>query len=259
MSSDQYRFEQFLAFLKDPHIQKYPNLSLGKSIHVSCNKLGFDESCFIADLLPYAINIMESGIFYKGKLKGRKISNQYRLYNIDNLEALVLGAVIIIDEALYGHLKLPSSPSSEIRREYEAGNVSEDVYDWFFDDEETQDLKTLLFHYDNVSEIILAYKGARPEKVIKIREELESMVSNTIRKMPISPSRFPICLTLLLGLFKKFVPDAPKQTIAARVQDVLTILKEDSLKNFEKTLGQDAIRKRLELKTDFEIEVHFVG
>jgi hypothetical protein len=245
--SAESSFNQFLAFLKDHQNQRYLDFSPRGGIFIESPKFSFHESRSVLAIQPIAITIMESGIFYEGKLKGRKISNKYRLYNIDNLEALVLGAGVIIDEALYGHLKPQSVPPSEIRREYEAGNISEEEYEVYFCDEVSGNLKSFLLYYDNVSKIILEYKGARPEKVAKIHRELESMITKTLTKLPPPPSFFPEAILTIIGLFKKCVPMAPDQTLAARITGLLY--------KFNIEVKEETIRKKLQTEGPFDIKV----
>lgn len=157
------------------------------------------------------IQIMESSIFREGKLKGRKISGKYRLYLIENIKELIVEVVKILN----------GLESLKERKQTVA-----------------QEFDSILSEYDKLSKIVLECKGVRPEKVKAIRDDLSVMKNRTLIKLiPIS-SLPPEIMPSLIAIFKKYVPTAPNQTIAARISELL------------KTAGfdvkQETIRKKLQ-------------
>jgi hypothetical protein len=165
----------------------------------------------IGNNFSLTIQIMESGIFREGKLKGRKISGKYRLYPIENIKELIIEVVKILNGL-------------------ESLKEREQTVDQQFD--------SILNEYDKLSKIVLECKGIRPEKVKAIRDDLAVMKNRTLMKLiPIS-SLPPEIMPSLIAIFKKYVPTAPNQTIAARISELL------------KTAGfdvkQETIRKKLQ-------------
>jgi hypothetical protein len=157
------------------------------------------------------IQFMESGIFREGKLKGRKISEKHRLYPIDNIKEFLIEVVKILN----------GLESMKVREK-----------------KVTQEFDSILSEYDKLSKIVLECKGVRPEKVKAIRDDLAVMKNRTLIKLtPISSLPTEI-MPSLIALFKKYIPTAPNQTIAARISELLKIAGFD--------VKQETIRKKLQ-------------
>jgi hypothetical protein len=157
------------------------------------------------------IQIMESSIFREGKLKGRKISGKYRLYPIGDIREFIIELVKMLNRLEY----------MKERKQRVA-----------------QKFDSILTNYDELSKIVLESKGVRPEKVKSIWHDLAIMKDRTLDKLgPISnlPSEI---MPSLIDLFKKYIPTAPNQTIAARISDLLKIV------GFQ--VNQETIRKKLQ-------------
>jgi hypothetical protein len=159
----------------------------------------------------YAIAILESGIFLDGKLKGRPVGKKFRLFNIESPFQFVFESGMIFS------VWIKTQDSQQMFAEASYG---------------------LLEHFDNVSRKVLKYKGIRPEKVKAIRHELVAMQEKTINKLSrLKGPTYDLVLSLI-PKFKKYIPTAPNQTIAARIQDLLKIV--------GLHVEQETIRKRIQ-------------
>jgi hypothetical protein len=206
----EFQFDEWLDYLKyvksayegyEPDISNISDEEIEEQEFF--NSIGYNFSL--------TIQIMESGVFREGNLKGRKISNKYKLYPIENLKDFLIDVVKI----------LSGLESTKERKQTIA-----------------QKFDSILNNYDELSKIVLECKGVRPEKVKAIRHGLAIMKDRTISKLiPISnlPSD---TISSLISLFKKCIPAAPNQTISTRISELLRIV------GFQ--VNQETIRKKLQ-------------
>jgi hypothetical protein len=86
----QERFNRLLSFLKDPQGNPHPTLALDGSIFLggrSCTTI------MVNDCLQEAIEVMESGLFHQGCLKGNQKTDDFP---IDQLEHFVLQLAAVV-------------------------------------------------------------------------------------------------------------------------------------------------------------------
>jgi hypothetical protein len=159
----------------------------------------------------YAIAILESGIFRDCKLKGRPIGGKFRLYPIESPFQFVIESGMIF--------------SIWIRTRDQQQMFADASYG-------------LLEHFDDVSREVLKYRGVRPEKVKAIRQKLVAMREKTISKLSRIKGPTYDLVSALIPKFKQYMPTAPNQTIAARIQDLLKIV--------DLHVEQETIRKRIQ-------------
>jgi hypothetical protein len=105
----------------------------------------------------------------------------------------------------------------------------------------TLNFESLLSKYDELSKVVLEYKGVRPEKMKAIRHDLAVMKDRTLSKLNPMSSLPPDIVPLLINSFKKHVSSAPNQTIAARISELLKISGFD--------VKQETVRKKLQTQT----------
>jgi hypothetical protein len=151
--------------------------------------------------IPEQLKIMESGIFYEGQLRGRQStgrSRDYAKYQIYNIEGFVFDVVYNIYD-LKGNITKKYFDVKIFCSEFESSNYDSMI--------------TLLRKRFGISTV------KKMEYIKKIVMEFESELLSEMRndtKKPIYKNVQPI-----FDVFKHYIPDAPNQTIADRISELL--------------------------------------
>jgi Asp-tRNA(Asn)/Glu-tRNA(Gln) amidotransferase C subunit len=205
----EFDFDEWVDYLKyaasyegyEPDISDISDEEAEEQIFLS--KIGYN--------FPLTIQIMESGIFREAKLKGRKISEKYRLYPIEDIKEFIIELVNILNRL---------ENMKERKQRF------------------THQFESIISEFDLLSKMVLECKGVRPEKLKAIRHDLAVMKDKTLNKLnPVSSLPSNIIPTLI-NLFKKYIQNAPNQTIATRISELLKIV------DFQ--VNQETIRKKLQ-------------
>lgn len=222
MDNSQERYDQLLALIEAPFDNSHPMFYVPTpiiddngyyhGISVTFHKNNFEIN-MSDELQKIIIDILKSGIFRDGKLRGRKITSVYRVYSIIDLERTVITAAEYIDYAIKAKEKNPLF----------------NKFEWH--------LVEINNSLDTISEIIEELASSRLRKSLqKIRDELSKLSTDTKKKMP--PTSNFTSLDSLIRLLKEKIPDAPDLTLSARLRELL--------KKFGFDIKEETIRKRLQ-------------
>ena len=178
-------------------------------------------------LSPYSAEIMESGIFYKGGLKGKKLEvsgpPQYQIFSISNFDKLVENLsmkVMTFEEvaAIQAEKKIIENKFEKVKQDF---------------------LK--------LEENLKLHLGSgAATKIEKMRGEIMSWKHDILKKIvstPISPLGFELAAQLA-----SFVPDAPDLIIAKRTNDLLEALGKEPISSRTLKSKISKLRKRPEKK-----------
>jgi len=168
------RFDQLLSFLKDPQAHPHPAITLEDRIYVNRGTL---IPLRVKVFSQEAIEIMESGMFHQGLLKGNRRTPDVA---INNLEALIMEAAA----AFYLSKK----------------QLSDSLWPYYLDsDGQPQVIEhTLITAHNNMMkafeefrEIVLnppppVIRGKsliRPDKMLRICDDLDVLLSKALNKV----------------------------------------------------------------------------
>jgi hypothetical protein len=167
------------------------------------------------DQVNLAIEIINSNIIIDGKLKGRNISGIYKTYEITDFLGFISEASTILNKVIYikGYIQC-------VNKQFES----------------------MIAKYDELSKIMLEYKGVRPKTVNNIRSNLIDIQDNTLSKMTPKIKLSKDIIPLLINLFKKHIPGAPDERIAICIRELLKIVSSE-----EFIVTEGAIRKQIQL------------
>lgn len=163
--------------------------------------------------------ITKCGIFHMNKLKGRKISNKYRTYDIESVNTLI------------NQLKSIFIGWQQMQHRYEE-IVTEDVAERAF-----QEINKCLEKIAGISRA--TYQDSSPH-INRIKQELGKLKRKITPHLPASLWAYPnksMLINNLIHTLLHHAPTAPHQTIAARVSDLLKLV---NLK-----IKPETIRKRI--------------
>jgi hypothetical protein len=202
MTKDQ--FDQLLHSLKNPPQGFCSDYSDPDPINRITNQtIPEIWECPFQVMLPTAIAIMESDIFYEGQLKGKRLTggkNRFKLYPINDFQRFLWSIAAPFEPAIsmgVSALCLEEPPR---------------MFDKLLED---------LADMTCLAEI---YKGKRVAKrMAAIGKELEDIkkdISSNITP-PANPIGIVKIIDHLISTFKAHIPDAPDQTIANSISDLL--------------------------------------
>jgi len=260
----QERFNQLLAFLKDPQAHPHPTRTIGDSVRLEGRR---HSAGMVNDFRQEAIEIMESGMFRQGCLKGNRRTPDIP---VKKLEYFVLQVAAAVHLAKLHRDKSPEFQSHDFDRRPR-----------MFDElnEACSDLRiaynkwaTLVVKYELITpdelglskknlEIIQTFKRLQDEgKIEEIdpyieshRNQIRERVVHKLFKL-IDDSLFKASkreemsfdfVNELIRIFIVNIPQAPDNLIATHITNFINERREHTLKGLP-SLWRDTVRKDVE-------------
>lgn len=172
-----------------------------------------------------AITIMESSIFHKGGLKGRRLAKagppDFVTYPIEGLYDFIIGIVI--------GLQVTDQGEDEIR----------ELID--------KEFQNILSPFNAVVPLVIFLGGAQKRSVYNVRNTLKEWKEKTftklvkrVKEMAEKGKNVKLFASGLMKHFTSHVPDAPRNLRATRISELLRL--------FSKEISRETLRRKKEIR-----------
>lgn len=237
------------ALEKTPPLSKFPILA--ELVHRSREPIE-GQWKYPFHLVRYAaIAIIKSGIFVEDRLKGKKIPSsppKFKTYPIEDPEELVWHIAMpllrdIKDDISRGMFNFAQAEIKHCFSEIVANlnRLSEFLESWgspiridireknlqdldFYQAEVKRYFSEIVMNMNPLPGVIKPWENPRTnEKIEKIKVALDSLKEELLVNVPEDSFRMEDFIDYLVNVFQRHVPEAPGETIARRVADILKI------------------------------------
>jgi len=253
------RFGQLLSFLKDPQAHPHPAITLDHRLYV---KRGTLRALKVKECSQEAIEIMESGMFHQGLLKGNR---RTRNIAIENLEMFVLeaaAAIFLAKRQLSGSLWIYYLDSEGqplvtehlvITAFFKLKDALDHVKDILLNPPlqrnplVRQDRFTTIEHQLGISFLDVEPNLVSSDDLNKIKGSLLSDAINKIREQ----TSFDLA-NELINVFIRHVPKAPNYLIGSHIFKFIRVRQDTSLKGVN-IPSRDALRQEVKKQINLTV------
>jgi hypothetical protein len=213
------RFNRLLSFLRDPQAYPHPGITLDHLVRI---KKGILRALRLAEFRQEALEVMEAGIFRQGLLQGNRRTPDIAMDNLEEFVLEVAAAFHLAKQQLSGSLF-----TYYVDSEGQPQVIDHDLIMAHDDMMEAFEKFGEIVH-DPPPPVIKGNNLIRPDKIERIRRELNSLLSEAINKIKEETS-YDLVIELIL-IFLRHVPQANNNLIASHIYKFINARQDSSLR-----------------------------